>query len=329
MSPRLQVQLFAVSFIIVFPAVVAFSAIPAGYNGTPFRNQVQNVPGVIYPWRYDSGGVNITWSDSNTNNPGDCHLRTTAGVEDHVGIKYLNTGWDHMAPGAGSDTMIHYTDSNNIYLGYVRNKEWVKMTVNVTQDGTYQFDAMVTACCAPTSTTECINPICIPDIRIDFLNGTDSVSTGTVTLTKTGYYHTYMYEANLATVNLKKGLQIHKTGILGWPPENLWYFKYTLINTPAMDRQRHFGALDELRTEQVACRGGDGIIVAFHASAAAPVRLDVFDAHGRLLVSELQVNVIAGLNRCAIAGHFAPGAHVVKLTQGSLSTVSKVVITGR
>jgi hypothetical protein len=313
---------------IVFLSVSAYSELPAGYTGLPFRNQIQSIPGVIYTWRYDSAGAEITWHTSDRNQ-GTCHLRKTGTTEDLISLKYLDTYWDHMSPGAGSDTMIHYTDSNNIYLGYIVTGEWVKMTINATQAGTYQFDAMVTACCDPASTTECINPICDPTIKIDFLNGADSVSTGPVTLTKTGYYHHYMYEANLARVTLKQGTQLHKITILGTPPANLWYFKYTLLSTPAMERQRHFGALDELRTEQVAHRGNDGILVTFRAAAAAPVELDVFDARGKLLGSEQFSNVVAGLNRSTIAGYFAPGTHIVKLAQGSRSTVSKVVIGGR
>jgi hypothetical protein len=302
---------------------------PAGYAGKPFRNIIQPIPGIFYPWRYDSAGVkNITWSYPFAYNRGDFHGKTTNGVEDPVGLKKLNTGWDHMAPGAGSDTMIHFTDSNNVYLGYIETGEWVKSTVNVLEAGTYQIDAMVTACCAPNSTTECINPICDPTIRIDFLNGTDSVSTGPVTLEKTGYYHTYKYEANISRVTLKQGLQLHRIHILGTPPANLWYFKYTLVSTPAMEQARHFGAAALLRTERVDRLGNGGVLVEFQAAAAAPVAIDCFDPQGRLASSQYVANVNIGRNRCAIAGRFAPGAQLVRLTQGNRSTVSKLFLTG-
>jgi|GEM_PF-5676687 hypothetical protein len=313
-------------FITVLLSLTVSADIPAGYNGNPFRNQIQSIPGVIYPWRYDSAGVkNITWSYPYPSNRGDYHGKMTAGVEDPVGLKRLTTAWDHMSPGAGSDTMIHYTDSNNIYLGYIETGEWVKMTLNVAQTGTYQFDAMVTACCAPNSTTECINPICDPTIRIDFLDGSDSVSTGPVTLTKTGYYHNYMYEANLARVNLRQGLQLHKITVLGTPPANLWYFKYTLVNTPVMERRKHFGALEELRTERIEPTRG-GATIVFRAAGSSAVSVEVFDARGKLLVSGVDAVASAGLNRFHVSGLFGPGAVMVKLTQGHAATVSRMPV---
>jgi hypothetical protein len=319
-----------VSILIALFAFAAFADLPAGYTGLPFRNMIQSIPGVIYTWRYDSAGVkNITWSYPYASNRGDYHGRTTAGVEDPVGVKRLNTGWDHMAPGAGSDTMIHYSDSNGIYLGYIETGEWVKMTINVAQAGTYQFDAMVTACCAPNSTTECINPPCDPSIRIDFLNGTDSVSTGKITLTRTGYYHTYMYENNLARVTLKQGIQLHKITILGTPPANLWYFKYTLVSTPAMERQRHYGAFGALKTERVSLLGNGDVLVRFQSNNSAPVTISCFDAQGKFLFSRHMATVNRGLNQCTLAGHATAGTRLIKLLQGNQSTVSKVIVTGK
>jgi hypothetical protein len=234
-----------------------------------------------------------------------------------------------MAPGAGSDTMIHYTDSNGIYLGYIETGEWVKMTINVAQAGTYQFDAMVTACCAPNSTTECINPPCDPSIRIDFLNGPDSASTGKITLTRTGYYHTYMYEANLSRVTLKQGTQLHKITILGTPPANLWYFKYTLVSTPAMERQRHYGAYGSLKTECVSRLVNGNVLVSFLSNNSAPVTISCFDAQGKFLFSRHMAIVNRGQNQCTLAGHATAGTRLIKLSQGNQSTVSKVVVTGR
>jgi hypothetical protein len=330
MFSRIKTPYYAVpvSFLIALFAVAALADLPAGYTGHPFRNMIQSIPGAIYPWRYDSAGAEITWHSSDRNQ-GTCHLRKTGTTEDLISLKYLDTYWDHMSPGAGSDTMIHYTDSNNIYLGYIVTGEWVKMTLNVALAGTYQFDGMVTACCDPASTTECINPICDPTIKIDFLNGTDSVSTGPVTLTKTGYYHHYMYEANLARVTLKQGTQLHKITILGTPPANLWYFKYTIVSTPAMERARHFGAIGALRTERVSRLGNGSVLVDFQTTDTHPVTIDCYDSRGRLMSSQHVVNISKGLNQCTVQGHFASGAQLIKLTQGNNSTVSKVFVAGK
>ena len=222
--------------------------------------------------------------------------------------------------------MIHYDDTNNIYLGYIRNKEWVKMTIDVNQAGTYQFDAMVTACCQPNSTTECLNPLCDPTLRIDFLNGTDSVSTGTVTLTRTGYYHYYMYEANLAHVNLAQGRQVHKITILGWPPANLWYFKYTLLATAALERQNHFGDVEILKAGHLSRINDRSIQIDFQAHGPAAVTIECFSAAGQLVSIRHVSNVNVGLNRCLLDGYFSPGTKLIKLTQGTSATVSKMFL---
>jgi hypothetical protein len=311
---------------ILFLTGLGQSEVPSNYKGRPFRNQIQSVPGTIYLWRYDSGGADIAWSDSNTSNPGDYHERTTNGIEDKVGLKKLNRAWDQMAPNAGPDTMIHYDDTNNIYLGYIRNKQWVKMTIDVKQAGTYQFDAMVTACCQPNSTTECLNPLCDPTIRIDFLNSTDSASTGPVTFTRTGYYHYYMYESNLSRVNLKQGIQLHKITILGWPPSNLWYFKYTLVSTPALERQNHCGNMALLKAERCA-RSGDGRVqIDFLTENRLPVTIECFTLAGQLESSRSFADVNKGLNRRTLTGHFPPGTKLVKLVQGRNATVSKLFL---
>jgi hypothetical protein len=314
-------------FVVVLLTGPGQAEVPSNYKGRPFRNQIQSVPGTVYLWRYDSGGADIAWSDSNTNNPGDYHGRTTNGVEDKVGLKTLNRAWDQMAPNAGPDTMIHYDDTNNIYLGYIRNKQWVKMTIDVKQAGTYLFDAMVTACCQPNSTTECLNPLCDPTIRIDFLNNTDSVSTGAVTFTRTGYYHYYMYETNLARVNLKQGIQLHKITILGWPPSNIWYFKYTLLSTSALERQNHCGDVDMLKAERCA-RSCDGRVqVDFQAQDRWPVRIECFTAKGQLESAGSFAYVNEGLNRHALNGRVSPGTKLIRLVQGRNSTVNKLFLT--
>ena len=303
--------------------------LPPNYKGLPFRNQIQKIPGIMYPWRYDSAGAEISWHTSMTNNQGDYHGRTTAGKEDPIGLKRLNTAWDHMASGAANDTMIHYNDSNNVYLGYVVNGEWQKMTMNVLQTGTYQIDAMVTACCQPNSTTECLDPICDPTARIDFLNGTDSVSTGLFTFVRTGYYHTYMYEANVARLSLKQGIQVHRLQVVGQPPFNMWYFKYTLVSTPVTKRQRFYGDGGSLKTECISRLADGALRIDFQAAGSSAVTVECFNCRGNLLASRVITGVKNGANRCTLTGHFAAGAQIVRLVQGAGSSASTLVAAAR
>jgi hypothetical protein len=310
-----------ISFFICFPV---FGELPAGYTGQPFRAGIQSIPGIIYCWRYDVGGKNVSWFDVSGGNSG--NYNRGVGAED-VDMKTLDPGWDHVAAGFGSDTMLHYSDSNNVYIGYTENPDWQKTTVDVKTAGTYAIDFMVTACCAPNDAP--CNAGCIPTVRIDFLDGTDSVSTDTVTFSHTGYYHTYKYEADLKRITLKQGIQVQRLEVVGDGPFNMWYFKYNLLSTPVTERRCHFGAADALKTESVTRTAGGGIAVDFKTSLTGPVTISCFDSRGRRLSSQTMAAVHSGFNKVTLDGHFSAGAHLIKLTQGENSTVSRVFVGAR
>jgi hypothetical protein len=225
---------------LLISTVPSFSQIPPGYSAKPYKGVIQQIPGRFFVWRYDSAAMRgISWQTPRTRPmTGDYYQydgRKTAGVEDFIINRILNPAWDvygtssHQNPSNPADTIANplsdttliYNDMraslDGIYIGYIEHGEWVKSTVNVTRDGLYQIDLMLTAS-SPN-----------PSIMISALNGNDSVSTGEIIFKNTGFYHYYQLQKNVARIQLKKGLQVIRTDISGEPPFNLWFYRFNLV----------------------------------------------------------------------------------------------------
>jgi hypothetical protein len=228
-----------VSVSIIFSGSVS-SKIPYKYSGKPFQDSIQQIPGRFYVWRYDQADVRgISWQTPRTKPmTGDYYQydgRQTAGKEDYIINRILNSAWDvygnseHHNPAnpadtianPPSDTTLVYNDmkakKDGIYIGYIERGLWLKSTVNVAKSGLYKIDLMVTSKSAN------------PSIMISALNGNDSISTGNIKFNNIGNYHCYQLQKNVATIHLKKGLQVIRTDVTGDPPFNLWFYRFSLV----------------------------------------------------------------------------------------------------
>lgn len=178
-------------------AAAATAQVPAGYAGTPWHDTIQTVPGRLEPERYDEGSTGVTWFDTGPK-IGAYAVRNPTGV-DLDPVKAA----DQTVPGS---TVKH--TAGGIYWGWLENGEWLKMTVDVKQAGTYAIHAMVGTAMNGTS------------FRVDALRGTDSVSSGTLTLPFTGNpcpvecYHYWNYAKDLGTITLKAGIQVIRMQIV-------------------------------------------------------------------------------------------------------------------
>ena len=321
---------------------LGFSAIPPNYSAVPFRNVIQQIPGRFFVWRYDSAEARgVSWENPGTDvMTGDYYQydgRTTAGVEDRIMNRVLNPAWDvygtsdlhHPANPADtnanppSDTTLIYNDMNavkdGIYIGYIDHGEWVKSTVNVASDGVYRIDLMLTSI---TSS---------PSISIAALDGTDSVSTGTITFENTGFYHYYQLEKNAATIRLKKGLQVIRTEVTGAGPFNLWFFRFSLVGSTGA------GPMSGPASKAPRTRWGeagatilhDGSVqVSFSAQSDNPVTVTMFNAMGREYGSEIFASVKCGINTLRCRTRPAPGVAFIRLKQGDAVIVKKVAAAG-
>ena len=88
---------------------------------SPFKNIIAELPGTIEAENFDVGGEGVTYHDSNTNKEGD-------------GASYRTDGGIDVVKG-----------NNGYALGYTANGEWTEYTVNVTEAGTYSYDAYVSS----------------------------------------------------------------------------------------------------------------------------------------------------------------------------------------
>ena len=84
----------------------------APYSGAPAA-----IPGTIEAENYDHGGAGRSYMDDDTENNGDVDFRKNNGVD--IGVGANNTGYA---------------------IGWMREGEWLEYTIDVTQDGLYNFD---------------------------------------------------------------------------------------------------------------------------------------------------------------------------------------------
>jgi hypothetical protein len=315
---------------------VAFSEIPPNYTAKPFQDTIQQIPGRFFVWRYDQAEARgISWqTPRKILMTGDYYQydgRKTAGIEDYIINRILNPEWDVYGEKGHSyranprdtianpeaDTTLIYNDmkatKNGIYIGYIEHGEWLKSTVNVAQDGYYQIDLMVTA-----NTSD-------PSLMISSLNGTDSVSTGKFKFKNTGFYHNYVFQKNVATIYLKKGIQIIRTDVTGQEPFNLWFYKFTQVEKPSASFE-----LDYRLGEVKAANLDDGSIqLTFSANSDNPMTVNIFDSLGRSCGSEIFSSIKPGTNIVRLATHPEAGIVFIRLTQGKESLVSKFIVSGR
>ena len=324
--------------VVLFSGLV-FSALPPNYTALPFRGVTQQIPGRFFPWRYDSATAGgISWLNPGTDTmSGDYYQydgRTTAGHEDRIMNRILNPAWDMYGDSVFqnpvdsadtnanpvSDTTLIYNDMNatkdGIYIGYVEPGEWVKSTVNVATAGLYQIDLMVTS-----RTSQ-------PWISISALNGTDSVSTGNIIFKSTGFYHWYQDEKNMATIRLQKGIQLIRTEITGQPPFNIWFFRFTLIDSSTgvapTSNERH------ARWGQAGATVlHDGTMqLSFSSENNNPVTVSMFNATGKEYGSELLTSVHSGMNMVRCRTLPERGMAFIRLKQGNSVLVAEAAVTG-
>jgi hypothetical protein len=214
---RFHAPLFGLA--LVSWAFFAQAAVPAEYTGTPYGGTPQEIPGRVELADLDEGGVNVAfWADHRRENAvaegyspisGDDYR---AGDLDLPNICKTNRALE--VPGEGSedfweDGTIYPspTDLYWYYMGYAHTVDWVRVTVNVLQAGTYNVSSNWACANNPCGLSIWFNdgnsPADNPDRPLDGEN-----KTGTVMLDATNDYHIWRAYPNFAQVELTAGEQL-------------------------------------------------------------------------------------------------------------------------
>jgi len=181
----------------------AHAAVPPGYTGMPFGGTPRPLPGRIDFEDFDEGGETISWDvDDHTGNFGEggcpgnvyregihpqlCQTNTNPGEVD------LYTAGPMMGSKYPSDAM-----PQSIYIGYTHGVDWVKITVDVKQAGSYKVS---TTWASEGGGAGHINP------EISF----NDVVKATPALPGTGGYHNWVAYPDFATIELEAGVQVLK-----------------------------------------------------------------------------------------------------------------------
>jgi hypothetical protein len=197
-------------------AAQASAAVPTEYAGTPYLDTPRTIPGRIDFADVDLGGFDVAWNtDHNrmTDAPqsGDDYRPTDMALPNinKTNRFLIDQTWseDFWEEAAGGGRYPSEAEPHAYYLGATHVDDWVRLTVDVQQAGTYNI----------SSNWACDNNPCgfslwfnddsgVMDDPGRPLHGANK--TGTVMLDTTGDYHLWREYPNFVQVELSAGLQV-------------------------------------------------------------------------------------------------------------------------
>lgn len=282
--------------------------LPAGYTGKPYKDSILEVPGRLRLFRFDEGTKGQTWFDIEGNNKWYCKLREPAAV----GLQLMGAGGDKWEPGKAEPGMTLV--QNDCYMAQTNTGDWTKYTVRVKEAGTYSLNFQSSA-----------NSTNIPFVKVTFLDGTDSATTGQVTLPLTSYFHNWVYAKNIASIPLKAGLQVMRFDIVGNGPMNINFIDFAL-GTVSLDKGRADGS--QVPGIRRALRLPYGALqVDLAGVSAGSVDVSAFDLAGKVLFSEATSVGSSGLALVSIPAGLR-GLVVLRARQGGAWSESRPVVLG-
>src|SRR5450432_3106361 len=187
--------------------------VPAGYKGTPYKGMPQTIPGRVELANLDLGGEGVAYHAD--------HRRVNAKAEGYSplsGDDYRVGELDlpdicrtnNFAPPDTWDDGTPYPTAAReywYYMGLAHSVDWVKVTVDVKQAGTYNVSTNFASAETQTGCSIWFNDGTVPaaagDTHLDGVN-----KSGNLAFAGTGQYHTWKAYPNLATVTLATGLQV-------------------------------------------------------------------------------------------------------------------------
>jgi hypothetical protein len=179
------------------------------YKGTPLNNDIykggaQAIPGKLQCENYDFGGEGVSFHDTDSINSGSGRLNKADGsylhefrINEAVDISYTkfqdppidNTPYNFVDP-----------EKDQHYVGWTEPGEWIKYTIDVKTEGTYELGLMYTAnqngkISFSINDEDVSGPILVPSTFV----AEDSVAWR--------QWHHWNYIDPIAEIHLKKGIQ--------------------------------------------------------------------------------------------------------------------------
>jgi hypothetical protein len=196
------------------------------YNGKPWNDSIQQIPGKIQCEFYDRGGEGIAYHDHDSINNGSGKLNPANGtflnefrINEGVDISYTKSNdIDNNPYNVVSPVM------NQLYVGWTEPGEWINYSVKVNKSGTYNIGLMYTASgTGGISLTldgkQLTSEIVIPSTRND-----------QETIAWRQWHHWNRIDS-LATVKLKKGIHILTLKTVSNGNMNYDYLEFRLISS--------------------------------------------------------------------------------------------------
>ena len=158
------------------------SGVTAYEPRSPYKDIIATIPGTIEAEDFDAGAEGMSYHDSDTKVEGDGNYRTNGGGVDIV------------------------KGNGGYAIGYTNSGEWLEYTVDVTEAGTYEFDAIVSSGATNSSFSLALNT----DEGLKELTGSIAVP-----CLKSNDWNTYSTVHGRLSIPLEAGKQIIRINITG------------------------------------------------------------------------------------------------------------------
>src|SRR5664279_1372223 len=233
-TSRLFFAVIASAFLLNGPIALyaQSSSTTSTYAGQPFHDArysggPQPIPGKVQCAYYDVGGEGFAYHDADAVNHGSGELNKLDGSYEHafrvkegVDISYTKIGRE---PAVDDNPYNLVTPpKEQLYVGWTEPGEWINLTVNVREAGSYNVDFLYTSHQGGQIGLELDGkPLASPLTITSTANASDPLNWR--------QWHHWNLATNLARVELPAGVHVLKVRILTEGQMNLAYFDFRKI----------------------------------------------------------------------------------------------------
>ena len=123
--------------------------VPNAYHGTPWKQKMQVIPGIVQCELYDEGGEGIAYHDTDSVNNGSGKLNPANGEYLHEFRMKEGVDISFTKPGGIDDNPYNQTPRSmqQLYVGWTQPGEWINYTVKVQETGSYRVGLQHPAHC--------------------------------------------------------------------------------------------------------------------------------------------------------------------------------------